>query len=297
MEYTRIELRLAGARFESHVTVRGAVDGRVFGAVIDPASQCVLGTQVPGRQSRERHLETASDVTGVVVTSDTQVMLNKHRLGKVSRLWVERADGHVTHVLIGAGGSVEHVASIDQIDQLGAKQIDLKPAIGDLRMLPVYRDDAAIASDVARALADALLDPRALRAVHARIEDGHVDLTGLVDTEDQFEAVTSAIRRIGGVRGVQIDIIVTELLAAQVASALNAIEEKGSLGDDPQIEVYSEHQIIYLTGTVATAKAAADAERAALGVNGVKIVVNQLTPRQASGGERTDPASPATHNK
>jgi osmotically-inducible protein OsmY len=297
MEYLRLELRLVGARFGARTTVDGPAAGDVTEATIDPATWHVLQVVVPTRTAREQGLmASAATASGAVITAQTQVVAGKRKLGAASRLWVNRPDEMLTHVLVSIGGQ-EYIVPVGQIAKLEDKQIVLVPEITGAHQLRIYREDPAIAAEVARALEATLLDPHARRAVHARIEDGHVDLSGIIDAEEEYLAVIGAIRRIPGVRGVQADLIVTERLADQVAAAIGALEAKGALGDDPQIEVLSEHQIVYLTGSVASSKVSADAERAAIAVPGVRIVVNQLQVRAPITHPRPDPASPPTHNR
>jgi len=296
MEQLRLDLRLIGQPLlGSRVIVNGAANGRVIGAYVDPDVQRIVQTILPSRDVRQSGLVATSAANGDAVLLDqkTTIQVGNKPLGKLSRIWAERGTGKITHVLFQAGGN-EHVVSIDHVEQITSRHLQLNLASNDAQALPIYRDDAAIAADIAVALESTLLDPRSRRAVHGRVEDGHVDLTGLVDAQEMADGVVAAVRRVPGVRGVQSDIIVTEDLATQVSRALDAAKEKGSLGDDPEIEVLSEHQIVYLIGHVANAKAKAAAERAAFSVNGVRLVVNQLREDTPESTERADPASPET---
>ena len=296
MDHLRLDLRLSSQPLlGSHVIVKGAVTGRVLGVYIDPAQKQILATAIPSRNAKQTGAAVMSEATapGIFFDQKTMVLAGGKQLGKLSRIWAERNTGKLTHVLFLTGGN-EHVVPVAHIAQFAAKQLQLDLPVAEAHDLPVYRDDAAIAGDVAAALERNLLDPRARRDVHARVEDGHVDLSGIIDRPELAEAVIAAVQHAPGVRGVQSDIIITYTIAALVANALDAANEKGSLGADPEIEVLSEHQIVYLRGRVASAKGSSAAERAALTVAGVRLVVNELQVVTPETTVRADPASPQT---
>jgi osmotically-inducible protein OsmY len=298
MEHSRLEVRLGGANLGSQVTVAGAVGGRAQGALVDPATRQVLQTVIASRIARQIGLnpDTAVPANGVKLTGDTRIQTQQKKLGKLSRLWVDRATQQVTHILLTNHGT-EQVVDCAYIDQWTPQFISLKEDSMKAGRLPAYRDDAAIAGDVAAAIEDALLDPRARRDVHARVEDGRVEYSGILENDAQNDALLAATLRVPGVRGVRSDVVVTERMADAVVTALDALQAKGDLGDDPAIEVLTEHQIVYLSGRVATDKARAAAERTALNVAGTRIVVNQLTVDKPTGAVRPDPASPQTQNR
>lgn len=300
MELSRLELRLnGGAGLGSKVMVAGAVGGRTLGAIIDPTALRIVQTVLASRVARQIGVPATNETypSGVLLSTETIIVLpTKKKLGKLTRLWAERGTGQLTHVLVAMNGA-EHVVDVKDIAQFTARQLTLKSGSDSNSHHPIYRDDAAMAQDIAGAIEQSLLDPRARRNVHARIEDGKVELSGLLDTDEQNAAILDAIHRVPGVRGVHSDIIVVENIAGFVANALNALEAKGDLGENPEIEVYCEHQIAYLTGRVATTKASAAAERAALNASGVRLVVNKLVVDAPTSTKRADPASPATHNR
>ena len=322
MENLRLDLRLVGSGIlGSRVVVDGAVGGRVLGAYIDPKTSIVTQTIVPQRIARQRGQEvsTTPAVGSVLIGPDTAIYgddappqgsdaapqdapkklqdapkkHDKKRIGKLSRLWVDRGSATLTHLLFTMNG-MEHVVQAAQVASFSAQHIALTLTSNEALALPVSRDDAAIAGDIGTTLQSILLDPRARRDIHARVEDGHVDISGVVDAEELSSDLLAAIRRVPGVRGVQSDIIVTEDLATLAARAIEAARAKGSLGEDAEVEILSEHQIIHLRGSVATAKASAEAERAALTVPGARLVVNILHVREHETTERADPASPPT---
>ena len=301
MDQLRLELRLTGgANLGSRTIVPGPIVGNVLGAVIASDGLGVIQTIVPSRLARQQNLAGVGDTpaAGVQLTASTEVTLHqgKKKLGPLSRLWVDRESKQVTHLLFTAHHE-SHVVDVTHVATFDAKQIVLAESIHSLHELPIYRDDATLAGFVGAAIESTLLDPRARRMVHARIEDGHVDLSGLLETDEQFDALFGAIKRTPGVRGVRSDIIVTEHVADFAARAIHELRTKGKLDDQDDIEVLSEHQIVYLSGVVGTPEKRDAAERAALGANGVRLVVNNLRTRTAEKTERADPASPQTHLK
>jgi osmotically-inducible protein OsmY len=299
MDSMRLELRLSGGpTLGSRTLAAGAVAGMVLGAVVAPDGLVVQQTVLASRMARQMHLDEAETAPsgGVQLTAVTQVMAQgkPKQHGALARLWVERGTQRLTHILFTLGHDTR-VVEVAQVAELNDKQIVLAETIKELREAPLFRDDAQLAGDVGTAIEQAVLDPRARRSLHARVEDGQVDLSGTLETQDQFDALFGAVKRIPGVRSVRSDIIITEQIADFVATAINQMRAKGKLDDNDDIEVLSEHQIVYLNGHVATLEKSAAVERETLGVAGVRLVVNQLHTAEAEKTERADPTSPPTH--
>jgi osmotically-inducible protein OsmY len=307
MDQLRLELRLGSSG--PRTLVAGPVAGPVIGVVIDPDSKQVIQTIMPNRLARQQNLTSAGEsvAEGIQLTAETQVLLGHHsrfvgsKLGTVVRLWVDRESGLLTHILFSPGRSLlmgardAHVVEVAAIARMSAKEIVLAESVQRLEDIPIYRDDATLAGDVGGAIEATLLDPRAQRLIHARVEDGHVDLSGLLEADEQLDELMGAIKRIPGVRGVRSDVIVTEHVADFAAAAIQELRDKGKLDDQDEIEVLSEHQIVYLSGVVSTPAKSAAVEGAALGANGVRLVVNNLRTIAPDKTERADPTSPSTH--
>lgn len=305
MEHARLELRLSSSSSSSRVIVAGAVGGQVVGAIIDPSATRIVQTQVSTRIAQQMGAAVSLDPAagGVLINGQTAVMVKKKRTHyHIKRVWAERESGLVTHLLLAsnnvfAPGGPEHVVPAEQIETFESKNITLAAGVRSVDQFPIYRDDADIASDVGIVIDQVLLEPRARRMVHARVEDGHIEFSGLLDTEEQNDALIQRTESIPGARGVRSDVVVTERLANLASAAIDALMAKGKLPPDAQIEVLSEHQIVYLNGVVPTSRASADAESAALGVTGVRIVVNNLQVKARADALPADPASPRTHLK
>jgi osmotically-inducible protein OsmY len=299
MDSMRLELRLSGGpTLGARTLVAGAVAGAVLGAVVAPEEMVVQQTIVASRVARQMHLEEGetAPAAGIQLAAATVVVAQgkpkKH--GALARLWVERGTNRLTHILFTLDSKMR-VVEAAHIAELNDKQIVLDGTIKELREASLFRDDAQLAGDVGAAIEQAVLDPRAQRSLHARVEDGQVDLSGLLETQDQFDALFGTVKRIPGVRSVRSDIVITEQIADFVATAINQMRAKGKLDDNDDIEVLSEHQIVYLNGHVGTLEKKAAVERETLGVAGVRLVVNQLTTTEAEKTERADPTSPPTH--
>jgi osmotically-inducible protein OsmY len=298
MDSTYLELILGSAILGSRVIISGVTAGHVLGAYIDPTSRQIVQTVLANRTASQQNLPIVpeSQAGTILLENKISVMAQSKLLGKLSRIWVVPVSGCVTHILFKTG-NVEYVVEAALISEFNAHQITLTIDLQSVDTLPVYRDDASIEANVDAILDRTLVDPRARRAVHTRVEEGGVDISGTVDLHEWVDAIEVAVRGVKGVRRVQNDLIVTESLADQVTRVLDESRAKGSFGDDAEITVLSEHQIIYLHGHVSTAKARADAERASLGVNGVRVVVNNLRVESTEEPLRADPKSPITHNK
>ncbi len=305
MEHTRLELRLSSSPGNSRVTLPGTVGGAVVGIIIDPNGPLVLQTQVTARVAHQLNQQATTTplAHGILLDGQTAVLIKKKKvMYRIKRVWVQRDSGTITHILLAdsnffASSKPEHVVPADQIATFESKNVVLLPTIESVEHFPVYRDDAEIARDVGTVLEQVLMDPRARRGIHARVEDARVEFSGILDNENLNEALQAGVSQIPGVRGVRSDIIVTERLAVMALAALDELRAKGRLPEDAEIEVLSEHQILYLHGTVPSSKVSTDAENAALGVPGVRIVVNNLRVVGTPTIQSADPASPRTHNR
>lgn len=286
MEYTRVEIEFIRRGWWPGVPVAGAVAGPARGVAID-SSFTVMQTLVPRRRSRtlsgagltavERNVAAEG---GQLVTVASRVRgTNGGALGTVSRLWVTRATGKITHVLVRAPGGIlgaraVHIVPAELLSLSSAAMVASIDA-AKLRALPIYRPDHAIEGDVRLALEVALADPRARRAVKMRVDDGHVYLSGIVDTAEQVTYAELAVRRVAGVRGITADLTAEESVAAAVEARIAPLAAAAANGHGA-VRAFSEHGIVYLEGSVATQASRSEIERLAITVAGVRAVVNNL---------------------
>jgi osmotically-inducible protein OsmY/sporulation protein YlmC with PRC-barrel domain len=282
MEYARIELMLIRGGWTRGIAVPGAVAGQVKSVIVDTAQWTIAQTIVAPKVAR--HLAPVASATdapelasAISLTNKSVARSAKGVIGRVSRVWVDRRTGRVSHLLLRAprGGKAEYVVDAKHIAAFDALGVSLHPGADGLFLLPLYRPDAVIASDARMALGGVLADPRARRAVKLHVEDGEVLLSGEVDTVEQAHLAEWAVTRVPGVRRVVVDLAAQEQLAAEVEARIAALGLPGQNGHVP-VQVLSEHGIVYLEGSVPSAQLRARVEAAALGATGARVVVNNL---------------------
>jgi osmotically-inducible protein OsmY len=122
------------------------------------------------------------------------------------------------------------------------------------------------------------------------VKDGIVTLSGTVDTYIQKHAVERAARRVGGVRGMAVDLEVRlapghERTDAEIAQAAANALRWHSLVPEDKVKVEVEKGWITLTGEVDWAYQKASAEHSVRPLVGVRGVGNDIQLKQ-----HTDPA-------
>jgi osmotically-inducible protein OsmY len=309
MDYARVEMLLVRGAWPRGISVRGAVAGPALAVIVDPNTRMVTHTVVQPR--RMRQLRAAEDgygisaddresQNGVSITASTRVRGVNASLGVLTRVWVDRASSCVTHVVIRRHMGVlasgpERIVPIDRVEEMRLGTILVKLDSTGFSDMPVFRSDSLIERDVNESLAAVLAEPRARRTLKVRVQDGFVTLGGEVDTLDQVRYAEHTVMRVPGVRGITLDLVAQEALAAAVEARL-ALQRIAS-GDGPRsIQVLAEHGIVHLEGTVGTQRARSDAERVALTVAGVKVVVNNLRVDGES-PERAGDTGPLVRNR
>jgi osmotically-inducible protein OsmY len=290
MQYARIEMLLGGGGGLQGLRIAGPVGGQVRGAVINPADLSVTHTILS--RKRAQHISSRAAVTAEpahaplpdglqTVTGATRVRGPQGGvLGNVSRLWVAQTTGRITHVLMRKRSGLfsrgpERVVPVELLEAVPHGGLAAKIGPREFDELPRYRPDDAIEADVHLALAAVLADPRARRGVKTHMDDGHVLLAGEVDTIEQVRFAERAVLAIPGVRGLTVDLVALETLAAEVEARIAALGTPLQNGHS-HIHVLTEHGIVYLEGSVSSADVRAQVERAALSAAGAKVVVNNL---------------------
>jgi len=309
MLYTRHDLRLASRGWRGGVLEEGVVPGDVLGVALNASARQVIYTLVPRRRATklpgaiEHQLGTARTTlpTGEVrLTGRSRVYVDGRAVGRVSHVWCDRLSGLVTHVLVRGGGGWlarghERVLPIEAVAKLEEARVTLALSGAEYARAPIYRPDADIARDLHLAIALALHDPRTRRDIKVRVEDGHVNLSGTVDAAEQRTGAVRAVEGIAGVRGMTVDIVIQEALADLVEHAVtDEISHRGYTG--AHFRAFTEHGIVYLEGTVPSGNARAGLERSALGVTGVRVVVNNLRV-DGEPPDRADGTGPLTRNR
>ena len=149
------------------------------------------------------------------------------------------------------------------------------------------KTDPQLKSDITAELAwDPIVDST---RIGVAVKDGVVTLAGEVDTYPQKRAVERAARRVSGVRGIALDLVV-RLGAAHArtdaeiaAAALNALRWHSLVPDD-KVTVSVEDGWVTLGGEVDWPYQSASAEQSVHPLIGVKGVSNNILLRQ-----RADP--------
>jgi osmotically-inducible protein OsmY len=265
------------------------VGGKVRGAVVDPEARVVTHTLVPRSQRHASDVEPARaagdertplPTTALRLTAGVRVRLGSATVGQVTCLWADRLSASLTHVLVRPRVGVfrqgpERILPLELVETISETSFHVSKGVLSLAELPLYRNDALIARDVRLALAEAVPDPQARRAIKARVEDGQIFLTGNVETPEVVAAAQSAVAHLPGVRGVTVDVVPLETLADRVEEQVNrVIAERQIMG--AQVRILTEHGIVYLEGCAPSPEARAQIERAALSAAGARVVVNDI---------------------
>jgi hypothetical protein len=282
MEYARVEMLLVRGWTRS-VQVAGAIDGPVRGVLVIPSELTVARTLLSPKRARQRASLSASAALpdgAVLLRPGVPVRGTSGVLGVLSRVWVASVTNQITHVLMRTGGLLtrgpfERIIPAELIAAIGGSGLTARVSPADVRGLPIFRADHLIAADVALALDGVLTNPRARRGVKVHVDDGHVTLAGEVDTLEQRQLAERAAASVTGVRGITVDAVAQEALAAAVEARIASLIASSSNGHGP-FHVQTEHGIVYLEGSVTSEKAHKEIEQLALGAAGVRVVVNNL---------------------
>jgi osmotically-inducible protein OsmY len=236
----------------------------------------------------------------VVLAAGLGVLALRQSVGRISRVWCRADTMRVTHLLVRErvswprqGG--ERIVPLEYVDTITHTGAVLKVAASDFHRLPLFRPDEAILIEAQAAVDSVLADPRARRQVKLRVDDGQVTLAGEVDTVDQARLAVQAVADVPGLRGLVVDLVAQETLAALVEERIAELGTSVMNGHGP-IQVYSEHGIVYLEGSVPTAEARQEVEQAALAAAGAKVVVNNLRVN-GEPPERGQGTGPLVRNK
>jgi osmotically-inducible protein OsmY len=309
MHYTRLDLRFLARGWTGGQLLEGVAPGPVRGVAVELASRQIEYTLVQPRRGRHAH-DYGSRLVGnartilpgdlVRLTHQTRVLAGATPVGWVTRIWCDQSSRVLTHVLLQTRRAlfvrpIERIVAAEQIETLAHNQVRLTLTPREIAALPIFRPDVAIAADLQLALAAALPDPRARRAVKVRVDDGHVSLAGVVDAGEQRTRAARAALAVPGVRGLTNDLVIEESLADQVEVAL-AREIAARKLEGAQVRAFIEHGIVYLEGRVPTAEIRYTLEQVAVAVTGVRVIVNNLLV-EGEDVARASETGPLTRNR
>jgi osmotically-inducible protein OsmY len=113
--------------------------------------------------------------------------------------------------------------------------------------------------------------------VTADVSNGWVTLAGEVHHQYQREAASGAVSRVAGVMGVTNDVIIRHVaMPSDVVRRINKAFKRDAIIDDSLIDVTTDGNTVYLSGSVGSWYAMDDAVDTAWQAPGVVDVVNQL---------------------
>lgn len=145
------------------------------------------------------------------------------------------------------------------------------------------KTDLQLKSDVT---AELVWDPTVnATRIGVAVKDGIVTLSGQVDTYMQKHAVERAVRRVGGVRGIALDLDVQlaphdkRTDAEVAAAAVNALKWHSLVPDD-KVKVEVDDGWVTLTGELDWGYQSASAEQCVRPLLGVRGVTNQVRLKQ-----------------
>lgn len=146
----------------------------------------------------------------------------------------------------------------------------------DVRLDPAHRrSDTEIAEAVGNALEWHSLVPHEL--IRAKVEKGHVTLTGEVDWDFQREHAVSAVRMLTGVVGVTNEITLkSRVVPRDVAELIHAALARHADREARHIEVQAAGSVVTLRGLVDSWPERSAAYGAAASAPGVTRVLDQL---------------------
>ena len=146
---------------------------------------------------------------------------------------------------------------------------------------PVQVTDAHLARRAGELVQREIALASMCQGVIADVEQGVVTLYGSVDTTWRKKRLEALLRTLPGVEQVTNRLLAEEELAEQLQRHFQALLTAGTLDRLPTILV--EHQIVELSGEVATPEQRTLVERETLAVPGVRVVLNHLSVPQESG--------------
>ena len=202
------------------------------------------------------------------ITAGTRVMMEDRDVGEVALVLTDLTTQGATCVVIRRGpwGSHRLVVPIGRVVDVTSKRIvlDLRP--DELAALPEYRPDDQIALDVEHAIGDDEIVRRlSARYLTIAVRDGVVTVTGNIATSSHRHRVEDSVRRVRGVRGLQILPLGDDELEIAVAQALG----RDSRTRRFIVRVNATLGIVRLSGDVPAV--ALDLARAVPGVRDVQI--------------------------
>jgi osmotically-inducible protein OsmY len=207
-----------------------------------------------------------------IIEKGTPVRNAEKTLGKVDHVLVNRDNGEITHLVLRRGIIPSYpVLPISKVKNISEKDVYVSASEEEIKKLPHYtpREDESILVELQHELQAAAAD---LQDVKAKVDQGVVRLTGLVEDVTAKRQAEAAARSVQGVIDVKNELDTDINIATKVNEALL---------DDPRthmavIQVVSENGVVTLKGQVDNARVRKAAQEVAEKQPGVISVVNAL---------------------
>jgi osmotically-inducible protein OsmY len=195
------------------------------------------------------------------------------------KLGTSQIDANVTgHGIVTLTGLVKSYAEKVAAERAARRVRGVQAVVNDVDVrLPMTheRGDTDIAEVVVRALEWHVLVPH--DAIEARVADGWVRLTGMVDWNYQRTAAADAVQSLAGVQGVTNLITVRpRLMVPDVKARIEAALRRNAEVEAHHIRVQVQDGTVMLSGHVQSWAERAAAESAAWAAPGVTTVENAL---------------------
>jgi len=207
-----------------------------------------------------------------VVEKGTPVKNREESLGTVDHLLVDRETAQIKHLVVSPGPLDESVIlPRSEVKEITAEAVVVDFTSDELEELPRYHPPSSAqilhkSEEVFEALAPDF------QGVLSTIEDGVLELSGVVPDIGEKRQAEAAARRVEGVVSVENKLDTDTAIVARVTAAL-AEDPETELAD---IDVASERGIVTLVGKVDRGEVRRQAEKIVSQQRGVKEVINEL---------------------
>jgi uncharacterized protein YrrD len=230
-----------------------------------------------------RHIHEGVSPSKEVIERGTPVLNVQGKLGEVDHVLVDHKTGEITYLVVRKGLLPEYpIIPALLVKDIGSEGVFVDISEDGLDGLPRYAPRAE--ADIVAELQDRL-GALSLQDVKVALEDGVLQLTGVVTDVVSKRRTEATARSIDGVLDVQNTLHVDTAIAAHVTAAL---------ADDPRtdtavIEVISRRGLLTLKGKVDSVEISQAAEEIAQERPGVISVTNALEIEPGEFAEHLNP--------
>jgi osmotically-inducible protein OsmY len=280
-------------RFGATVVASDGEAADILGVVVQPGQRRITGVaaKIPGGTQVVVPIERVTDATAqnthisitreallqampripsdaTVLSRATQVTVDGRAFGTLAQISLVVATGIIHRLTVrrGMSDTLLDVASIAEISDDGR-------TVACANATPVpYRSDGAVADDVHAALWNYPRLRVDMRAVHVRVVDGEVWLSGYVSSSLNRRVMAELMEGVAGVTAIHNDLVADNELAIQIAQAL----AKDPRTHGQRFGIYPNLGQVYLRGLATSPEIAQVASEIAAQIDGHHTVVNQV---------------------